>query len=258
MISIEIASVTEIMRSVARGIVLPRFRRLADGEIREKNPGDLVTIADTEAEEALTGELLALLPGSRVVGEESVAKNPRLLESLSADGPIWILDPIDGTGNFVKGSRKFAMVVALVIGGRTVQGWILDPLPDVVTVAELGGGVWRDGRRLSICAEGGIGAMTGSVGPRFRDGLAEAVGALVWQRSAAHDYLGLCGNELQFAYFHRLHPWDHAAGTLMYAEAGGHGALLSGEAYRPLPGQTGLLLASDRQSWDALRPLILC
>ncbi|MBV8535357.1 MAG: inositol monophosphatase, partial [Alphaproteobacteria bacterium] len=89
-----------IIRRVAEEQVLTRFRRLADHEIREKAPGNLVTIADTEAELALTSALMALLPGSLVVGEEAVALDPAVLDQLAGDEPVWIIDPVDGTMNF--------------------------------------------------------------------------------------------------------------------------------------------------------------
>jgi 3'-phosphoadenosine 5'-phosphosulfate (PAPS) 3'-phosphatase len=71
--------VGEAMRQVAADVIVPRFRALVDGEVTEKGPGDVVTVADTEAERALTGILAALLPGSVVVGEEAVAARPDLV-----------------------------------------------------------------------------------------------------------------------------------------------------------------------------------
>ncbi|WP_346198525.1 inositol monophosphatase family protein, partial [Couchioplanes caeruleus] len=82
--------VTELVREVARTIVLPRWRRLTDSEIEEKSPGDLVTVADQESERALTAGLTALLPGSSVVGEEAVAADPSVLERLDDGGPVWL------------------------------------------------------------------------------------------------------------------------------------------------------------------------
>jgi fructose-1,6-bisphosphatase/inositol monophosphatase family enzyme len=230
--------------------------RLADQDIREKHPGDFVTVADTEAELLLSKRLCALLPGSVVVAEEACAADHRTLRHLAAEAPVWVLDPIDGTGNYIKGNKRFAMIAALVVKGRTVQGWIHDPISGRTAVAEDGAGSWCDGHRLGISVQGGLGTLCGSVGPRFRGRLAEAVGSLMWQRSAAHDYLALLDHILQFAYFHRLHPWDHAAGVLLHTEAGGYSALLSGTPYAPMPTREALLLAPDRALWSQLRPLL--
>ena len=75
-------------------------------QINEKTPGDLVTIADHEAEARLTEALAGLIPGSRVVGEEAVSVDPGLLDGLD-QGCVWLVDPLDGTGNFVAGSPHF-------------------------------------------------------------------------------------------------------------------------------------------------------
>ena len=256
MLGIDSRQVTAILRDVAEEIVLPRYRRLAAGDIREKRPGDLVTVADTEAEQALTKRLTALLPGSLVVGEEAASANSSVLDHLAGERPVWIIDPIDGTSNFVKGRKKFAIILALVVEGRTVHGWIHDPLPNRTATAELGRGAWMDGVRLQVSFDKAVRAMAGTVGYRRNDCLAEAVRHLVRQGSGAHDYLGLVENSMQFAYYRRLHPWDHAAGILLHSEAGGFNAMTDGSPYQPKPTDQAILLAPARQSWESLLRLV--
>ena len=98
--------VAELIREVAATVVLPRFRHLATDEVHQKAPGDLVTIADQESERELTRGLTALLPGSTVVGEEAAAADPGVLDRLDGRGPIWIVDPVDGTNNFAAGTAR--------------------------------------------------------------------------------------------------------------------------------------------------------
>src|SRR3954466_2597087 len=106
-------AVAAVMGEVARTIILPRYKQLAEGEVRAKtHPADFVTIADEESERALTESLTALVPGSIVVGEEAVAADPTVLERLLHHDPLWIVDPIDGTANFVNGNPAFAVMVA--------------------------------------------------------------------------------------------------------------------------------------------------
>src|SRR5258708_7396511 len=108
------------MREVAETIILPRFNQLAAHDIRSKtHPADLVTIADEESERALEKRLGDLLPGSLLVGEEAVAADPKILERIHTDDPIWIIDPIDGTANFVNGVARFAVMIALAHKGET-------------------------------------------------------------------------------------------------------------------------------------------
>ncbi|MEW5729288.1 MAG: inositol monophosphatase family protein, partial [Pseudomonadota bacterium] len=74
--------------------------------------------------------------------------------------------------------------------------------------------------------------------------------------SAAHDYLDLVTGSLHFAHFDRLMPWDHAAGVLMHAEAGGWGRMIDGSAYTPGLHHGAILMAPGETSWKHLRPLI--
>ena len=110
---------------------------LAEGDVRSKtHPGDLVTIADEEAEVLLGQKFMELLPGSRVVGEEAVSRDSAVLDLLAGDEPTRLVDPIDGTSNFVNGIARFAMIVALVWNGETVMGWIYEPMIGATFLAE--------------------------------------------------------------------------------------------------------------------------
>ena len=248
--------VSNIVAAVAADVILPRFRCLDSSEIHEKNPGDLVTVADREAEQRLIELLPPLLAGSLVMGEECVAADPELLDCLAGEQPVWVIDPIDGTGNFVRGSQNFAVIVALVVRQETVQGWIYDPLKQQMTHAVKGGGVWRDGARRTLNPRP-VAGMAGSVARRDHACLARHGLTVRQLGSAAHEYLALLDGGLDFSCYRRLHPWDHAAGTLMITEAGGKAATFDGAPYRPLP-QPGnsLLMAPDAVSWDDLREIL--
>src|SRR4030095_3156841 len=102
--------VTRLIQEAAAAEIMPRFRQLAAGDVREKAPGDLVTVADEAVEARLAPALEALLPGSVVVGEEAAAADPNLLNRLFDDQPVWIIDPVDGTSNFAEGRPAFAVM----------------------------------------------------------------------------------------------------------------------------------------------------
>src|SRR5262245_54483812 len=135
--SIDLNAVDDVIRAVAAEHILPRFRRLATHEIREKGPGNLVTIADTEAEHALTARFREYLPGSVAVGEEAVATDPLVLDRLSGEAPAWILDPVDGTMNFTRSIPRFAVMVALSVRATVQAGWIHDPVTGETAMASL-------------------------------------------------------------------------------------------------------------------------
>ena len=88
-----IGQVCDLLREVAAEVVMPRFRKLAEAEVRVKSPGEEVTIADEEAERLLNLRLPALLPGSRVIGEEAVSARPELLRGLG-EGTVFVVDPV--------------------------------------------------------------------------------------------------------------------------------------------------------------------
>jgi fructose-1,6-bisphosphatase/inositol monophosphatase family enzyme len=256
-----IDEVAALMREVAATVVLPRWRHLESGEIHQKSPGDLVTIADQESEAALTAGLRKLLPGSIVVGEEAVAADSSVLGRVGEDGDVWIVDPVDGTNNFAAGKYPFAVMVALLRDREPVAGWILDVVEDKLTVAEAGGGAFRDGVRLSTRTDSPAPSeLTGMVSGNQAPGGLRAFGSLTEGRHCAGwEYPALVLDEQQFAVFWRTMPWDHVAGSLIVREAGGTVRRLSdGEHYRPGDFTGGLMAAANEDIWrtarEALRP----
>lgn len=256
-------AVARILQEVAAEEVLPRFRALGDADIRTKGGGEPVTVADEAAEIALGARLIDALPGSRVIGEEAVAGDPALLEGLASDEAVWIVDPIDGTANFARGSPIFAIMVALARRGETVGAWIHDPVGGRTAIAERGGGAWIDGRRLAVAQGAPALEMRGTLhaGTFAKPEMArqvqarrDRVGAIKSLRCAGHEYLRMAGGEMHFALFTRLMPWDHAPGTLIHREAGGVARTLDGTSYQPRSyRKPGLLMAPDEGSWETLR-----
>lgn len=252
--SVDPLAVADIIIETAQAVILPRFHHLAAADIREKGPGDYVTVADTEAEALLTRRLTDLLSGSLVVGEEAVAADASVLGRLAEDAPVWIIDPVDGTANFAHGNNKFAVIVALSLKGDTVQGWILDPVSGQIAIGESGAGAFIGDRRLSIPRDVSLAQMLGVC--RKTDGLKREVKSMYRNGSAAHDYLDLIRGRAHFAHYRRLKPWDHAAGVLMHREAGGFSALCDGTPYAPTRHEGHLLMAPCRDNWEQLRVLL--
>src|ERR1035437_5782757 len=150
MIDIDTVKIEKIIRHVAATEVMPRFNNLLKSEIRQKGPGDYVTIADEESERKFTTLLQEALPGSLVVGEEAVAKDVSVIGKFRGDQPVWIIDPVDGTYNFSHGSRKFGILISLVQNGATQYGWAFDAPGNRLAVAQRGAGTFLDGKRLTV------------------------------------------------------------------------------------------------------------
>ena len=253
------ARVGDLLREIAAEEIMPRFRQLADGEIWEKRPGNVVTVADTESERRLRSALTALVPGSVTLGEEESETGDAVLDRLYDTAPVWIIDPLDGTSNFAAGKSRFAVIVAYAVGGIARAGWILDPVNGRLASAEEGGGAWLDGARATVTSTVDIAGMRGSLGGRLRRNaeLCAHFAAVINAGSCGIEYIELAAAGLDFAHYRRLKPWDHAAGELIHREAGGHAACLDSRPYRPgAPGDSGLLLASDREAWRAIANIL--
>jgi fructose-1,6-bisphosphatase/inositol monophosphatase family enzyme len=258
--------VEDVMRTVASQVIVPRFGALAHDEVEDKGDGDLVTVADREAEQLLSEALLDLLPSARVVGEEQVARRPDLLERLD-QGDVWLIDPLDGTGNFVEGRPCFAVMIALLSRGETISAWLLDPLRDVMARAERGSGAWFANQRVHTdidapAAEQLRGAVLSKYMPRplrdqVEDRFMRIQEALPGTRCAGAEYPAIATGQQDFAVFWRTLPWDHAPGALFVTEAGGVAARFDGAPYRVADERTGLLVARNRAVWDEAQRALL-
>jgi len=124
MLKLNFKKVENIIQEVAETEILPRFQHLKKGDISFKTGDDPVTIADKEAEIALSNHFFDLLRGSNVVGEEAFSQNRGIFESLIDESPVWIVDPVDGNRTFVDGKPIFGAIVALTERNQTFAGWL--------------------------------------------------------------------------------------------------------------------------------------
>ncbi|MGW6743597.1 inositol monophosphatase family protein [Streptomyces sp. NPDC055025] len=259
---LRVSAVEEAVRAAAAAEIMPRFRQLAAHEIVEKSgPHDLVTIADRRAEEHLTAALTALLPGSVVVGEEAVHADPAVYDALRGEAPVWIVDPVDGTRQFVRGEPGFCTLVALAQGGEVLASWTYAAALDEMAIAVRGRGAWLDGvpLRSGAPAPGAVLAVAMShpdyttdaekralLGLRTEDIEARACG------SAGLEYLAVARGELDAVAFNWELAWDHAAGLLLVTEAGGAQRTLTGEPFR-ITGGNALPFTAARDEATARR-----
>lgn len=255
--------VGELMRETAAAELLPRFRALAKEDIRMKRPGDVVTVADEASEQRLAVGLARILPGVPVVGEEAVEKDPGLVDLIARPAEsCWVVDPLDGTANFASGKDRFAMIVCLVHDTVAVGGWILDVPRGTMAVALKGQGVTLDGTpvRRSKPARPPIGFVGYKVKKEFDRQLPpvrrRTLGRVSTLNCAGAEYLEVLAGRADFNLYRMTKPWDHAAGTLMVAEAGGEAQRFDGKPYtaaQPING--GLITAIHPQTLAQVRTL---
>ncbi len=257
--------VAGLIAETGRLEIMPRFRALSEDAIFSKGPGDLVTEADRAAERRLTAVLEALLPGSVVVGEEATAADPGVLDRLSHAAPVWVIDPIDGTANYVAGRERFCTIVALVRDGETEAGWIHDPVRNLTAHVRRGEGATLDGRPLAAPEAGGLASVEGRMTLAKRPpAYAEALGRLRdrlgrWggpATSAGLDYLDVALGSCGLLIFRGTYPWDHAAGALLLQETGGMVQALDGTRYTPVLRRGPLMASASPALWAEARAVI--
>lgn len=244
----------------AAGAVLREWRgRFA---VTAKGPRDLVTEADVAAERAVRDIVLGAFPEHGFVGEESSCGGRNVV---SGDHR-WIVDPLDGTTNYVKGIPAYCTSVALARGEEILVGAIYDPERDECFTARAGDGARLDGVPISTSATRRVGDAVVAVGfppdvdahaPAVRDFLSVLPHALAIRRSgstAINLAYVACGRFDAF-WVRRIHSWDVAAGLLLVSEAGGRVGPFAGGAGPRLDSPAFISAATD-ELFGALRDLL--
>jgi myo-inositol-1(or 4)-monophosphatase len=220
-------------RKAARGLVRD-FGEVEQLQVSRKGPADFVSQADHKAEQLLKAELRKARPSYGFLMEES--------GSAEGTDPLhrWVVDPLDGTTNFLHGIPHFCISIALQRGPEIVAGLVFDPVRDESFWAEKGHGAYLNERRLRVSARGNLPDCVIATGIPFmgRAGhdrfIAEA--KLVMNETAGIRRFGSAALDLAYVaagrydgfWEHGLGTWDLAAGLLLVREAGGYVTDLSG------------------------------
>ena len=218
----------------AGGAVLRESFGASDLGATEKAKNDFVSRADRESEQAVTETILGTLPGHALLGEEGgLVGDP-------ASRHRWIVDPLDGTTNFLRGVPFFCVSVACREGDEVVVGAVLDPLRDDLFTARRGAGALRNGEPLRVSEQPGLESATLATGFPFKAhpaiDLYLEIFRSVFLEARAVRRCGAAALDLAYTaagvfdgfFEFRLSPWDLAAGTLLIEEAGGRATDLDG------------------------------
>ncbi|MGI8531551.1 MAG: inositol monophosphatase family protein [Geodermatophilaceae bacterium] len=220
------------------GALISAGRAESGGQVAVKStPTDVVTAMDLASECYLAAELARLRPDDAVLGEEGFRKE-------GTSGVRWIVDPIDGTVNYLYGIPAYAVSVAAEVRGVVSVGAVYNPASGELFQATLGGGAWCGGQRLRCSSESDLGQALISTGfsydaERRREQAAVLATLLPRIRdvrrmgSAALDLCQVAAGRLDGHYEEGLAPWDHAAGGLIAAESGAVVAGLRGQPAGP-------------------------
>ena len=260
--------VVNLIRRAARAEILPRFRNLSSGSVSEKsNFNDLVTEADIEAEAMITRGLLRLFPSALVVGEEAISKTPELRDKIDHAELTFIIDPVDGTANFVHGLTTFGVILSVTRFGTPVFGLHYDPILDDYLIADTGDKPTRrvtssgSTRAVRTAESRDISGLNGYIHMHLMEKDIQAqlapmipdFGIISVLRCSCHEYRTLAQGGVHFALSAKLNPWDHAAGTLLVERAGGYVRMLDGTRYSTKTRDGYLLAACNEETWHRVK-----
>lgn len=227
------------LSAAAAAVELIHTNRPATFGIDDKStPTDLVTEMDTASEERIRDTIARHRPDDRVVGEEGGARGD------GRGGVTWLVDPIDGTTNYVYDHPGYNVSIAAQLDGRTVVGVVADPTHGRTYRARLGGGAFCDDVRLRLGAAPPLSSALVATGfaydPGRRARQAAVVAAIIDRirdirrmGAAALDLCSVAAGRVDAYYERGLSPWDLAAGALVAAEAGARVGTIAGGPVEP-------------------------
>jgi len=240
----------------AAAIIRSRAADAATLHWQIKSPADFVTEVDTAAEHAIREMILARRPDAEVLGEE-------LSPSAVARGTTFVVDPLDGTTNFLHGFPVYAVSIGVVQDGRLVAGVVVDVVRDVRYAAVRDAGAWRDGERIHVAGNTEPSRALIGTGFPFKHlahleayqrqfaAIVRTTSGVRRPGSAALDLAAVASGWFDGFWELSLAPWDVAAGVLLVREAGGIVTDLQGHEVTGL--SHGPLVAASR----ALHPWLL-
>jgi myo-inositol-1(or 4)-monophosphatase len=247
-LSVELGGVA--LRVAREAAALVRRRRESPVEVADtkSSPVDVVTEADRASEELLRTLLLAARPDDAFLGEEGG-------DGTGTTGVRWVVDPIDGTVNFLYGLPQYAVSVAAELDGEVVAGVVINAATGTEYAATLGGGATRDGHPIRVRPVVPLSerlVITGfNYDARIRTLQGQAAARLLPRvrdlRRLGSSALDLCfvGDGYADAYVEEgVHLWDHAVGALVVREAGGRTRLVPGI------GGTDAMVAASADGFD--------
>lgn len=218
-------------------IIVRGLNKLHRLEIREKGQNDFVTEIDLAAERDIVETIHRHYPDHAILGEESGASGDNEF--------VWIIDPLDGTTNFMHGFPQFAVSIGVQRRGRMEHGVVYDPLRQELFTTSRGEGAQLDGKRIRVSSQNGLERSLVGTGFPYRnnvqwmDAYMAMLRAVMEQTAgvrrpgaAALDLAYVAAGRLDAFWEIGLKPWDTAAGSLLITEAGGLVTALDGSEYK--------------------------
>lgn len=263
--------ISNLLVEVNKSIVLKYYKNLSSNHIDTKSSDDdFVSIADKESEIYIVKNLIGFLNINQYIGEETSYSNKDDHKLLKKNGLYWVIDPIDGTKNYINGKNEFCSMISLVFNSIPIASFVYCPLKDLLVYAFKGFGTYsleiktKKINQLRIQQD----SFSNIVGSGGTKGIQEPLRQKVLQNlrkytnrlfigSAGIEAIMLASNETQFVFHGRVTPWDHSPLDLIIKESGGCVYMLNDKTEFNIFSEGPILAASNDQIWENIRSLAL-
>ena len=263
--------ISDLLVEVNKSIILKYYKNLSSKHIDTKSSDDdFVSIADKESEIYIIKNLIGFLNINQYIGEETSYSNKDDHKLLKKNGLYWVIDPIDGTKNYINGKNEFCSMISLVFNSIPIASFVYCPLKDLLVYAFKGFGTYsleiktKKINQLRIQQD----SFSNIVGSGGTKGIQEPLRQKVLQNlrkytnrlfigSAGIEAIMLASNETQFVFHGRVTPWDHSPLDLITKESGGCVYMLNDKTEFNIFSEGPILAASNDQIWKNIRSLAL-
>jgi len=263
--------ISDLLVEVNELIILKYYKNLSSKHINTKSSDDdYVSIADKESEIYIVKNLIGFLNINQYIGEETSYTNKDDYKSLEKNALYWVIDPIDGTKNYINGKNEFCSMISLVFNSIPIASFVYYPLKNLLVYAFKGFGAYSLEIKTKKIIQLRIqqNSFDNIVGSGGTKGIEEPLRQKVLQNlrkytnrlfigSAGIEAIMLASNETQFVFHGRVTPWDHSPLDLIIKESGGCVYMLNDKAEFNIFSRGPILAASNDQIWENIRSLAL-
>ena len=261
--------ISDLLVEVNELIILKYYKNLSSKHINTKSSDDdYVSIADKESEIYIVKNLIGFLNINQYIGEETSYTNKDDYKSLEKNALYWVIDPIDGTKNYINGKNEFCSMISLVFNSIPIASFVYYPLKNLLVYAFKGFGAYSLEIKTKKIIQLRIqqNSFDNIVGSGGTKGIEEPLRQKVLQNlrkytnrlfigSAGIEAIMLASNETQFVFHGRVTPWDHSPLDLIIKESGGCVYMLNDKAEFNIFSRGPILAASNDQIWENIRSL---
>jgi fructose-1,6-bisphosphatase/inositol monophosphatase family enzyme len=263
--------IVNILINVNKKIILNYYNKLAPKDIDIKSSADdFVSIADKKSEDYITEKLSNFLDSTKIIGEESAFLDRNKFLSLLSEPLLWVIDPIDGTKNYINGNENFCSMISLVKDSFPIASFIYKPLQRQFIYAFKDTGAFildvdtKVSTKLNLELDP-LNQITGSGGTKgipevFRKSVLNNLRSYtkrVFIGSAGIETMMLVTNKIQFIFHGRVTPWDHSPLDLIIKEAGGSVYMARLKEEFNIKSKGPILAATNSQIWDEVREIAI-